>query len=82
MIVELDIRANVIGGARYTSNGCPGARMAIRTLAEFVIGRTIDQASRLEPTDLLVIGGELPEGQGHQYARAVEALQSALKEIQ
>lgn len=68
-----------IAAVDWESNGCPAAHKAAGGLALFLKGRTVEQASRIEPSDLLVLIGGLPDGKGHYADIAVGALQAALK---
>ena len=75
----LTILENRIVFATWESNGCPAAHKASNGLATFLRGRTLEQASKIDPDDLLVLIGGLPDGKGHYAAIAVEALRDALK---
>ncbi len=81
-VLEMDIDGDRIVATRFDSNGCASARRAAGGLAGFLVGRTLDQASRIEPSDLEVILGPLPDGHAHHYARAIDALNSALRSRQ
>lgn len=65
----------------WESNGCPAAHRAANGLADFLKGRTLEQASKIEPDDLLILIGGLPDGKGHYAKIAVDALTSALQHL-
>lgn len=62
----------------FDTNGCPAAQAAACGLAAFAKGRTLEQLSRLETADLILMIGGLPDGKGHYAQMAVEAVQKAL----
>ena len=79
MTLWLDVQAGRIARAAYKSNGCPAAMACGSMTCEIVRGRTVEEALRLEPEDLFVILGGLPEGKGECADHAIFALQDALK---
>ena len=79
--LQLSISGDRIAGATWESNGCPAAHKASNGLATFLRGRTLEQASRIEPNDLLILIGGLPDGKGQYATIAVDALQNALPSI-
>ena len=64
--------------ATYACNGCPSSIAASSMTATLLAGRTLEQAARHEPHDVLVVLGGLPEGKGYYADLAVEALRHAL----
>ena len=63
----------------YRTHGCPTSIASGSMLCDLVRGRTLEQASRLEASDLLIVLGELPPGKGHFAAMAVAAMNRALE---
>ena len=81
IILKLLIDGGRVTDCSFESNGCPAAHTAVGGLVAFLKGRTIEQASRLEANDLLILIGGLPDGKGYYASMAVEALQDALSNL-
>lgn len=81
VVLRLLVKHQTICDCSFETNGCPVAHLAVGGLATFLKDRRIDQASRLDPSDLLVLIGGLPEGKGYYADMAVEALKDALSKI-
>lgn len=77
--VWLRMPETVIEDARYKCNGCAAMIASASQAMELVVGRTTGEATRLEPHDLIVVLGGLPEGKEHCAERAVSALRKALQ---
>ncbi|MEQ1822911.1 MAG: iron-sulfur cluster assembly scaffold protein [Fimbriimonadaceae bacterium] len=75
---ELPPNAPKIEDAAYRSNGCFASIASASVVAEMLKGRTVEQALSLEPQDVNVLCGGLPEGKGYCAEMAVEAIQNAL----
>lgn len=72
----LSIEGETIKKVGYECNGCPSSIAASSMVAQLATGRSLQQLSLLEPSDLLLILGGLPEGK-EQYAElAVQALKN------
>jgi len=80
MTLWLGLEGDRIAQAAYKSNGCPSAMACGSMTCEIVRGRTVAEALRLEPQDLILILGGLPEGKGECAERAIIALRDALKQ--
>lgn len=74
----LIIKDGTIVRSGYECNGCPSSIAASSAVAEIITGRTVEQARQLEPHDIILLLGGLPEGKGYYADLAVQALQSAL----
>lgn len=74
----LEVHADKIVRAAYVSNGCPSSIACGSMVAQVVIGRTVEEASRLEPSDLKLLLDGLPEGKEYCAEMAVTALRQAL----
>ena len=66
--------------AAYRTHGCMWSVACASVLAQLVTGRTTDQARLVEPRDIDLILGGLPEGKGEYAEMSVEALRRALGE--
>lgn len=64
--------------ASFESNGCPSMIASSSQIAELVAGKSVSMAALIEPRDLLLILGGLPEGKEACADRAVNALRKAL----
>lgn len=81
IVLELTFQNGRIASVAVDSNGCPAAIECSRLAARLVFNRTREEASGLEPSDLLLILREF-QGPKERYApMAVEALQNALRQL-
>ena len=78
VILRLSVHGNTIVDCSFESNGCPAAHTAVGGLVAFIKGRKLEQAALLDPEDLLVLIGGLPDGKGYYATMAIEALRDAL----
>ena len=78
IVVTVSLTGQRIEDLTFETNGCPAATAAACGLTTFLKGREVSQALSLEPRDLLLLIGGLPEGKGYYAAMAVEALRKAL----
>jgi NifU-like protein involved in Fe-S cluster formation len=79
MTLWLQVVEGRIERAAYATFGCPSAIASGSMVAQIVTGRTIEQALRLDPEDVVLLLGGLPEGKGHLAEMAVNALRDALE---
>ena len=79
MTLWLVVADGRIEQAAYQTYGCPSAVACASMTAELVKGRTLEEALRLDPGDLIVVLGGLPEGKGECARMAVSALRDALQ---
>jgi len=63
--VWLKIEGGRIVRAAQQTNGCPAQIASASLTAQLITGRTVEQAKRIEPKDILTILGGLPEGKEH-----------------
>ena len=77
--IWLRIKDGSITDASFECNGCPSMIAASSQITELIVGRTVSQAGLIEPRDLLLILGGLPEGKEVCADRATRALHTALK---
>jgi nitrogen fixation protein NifU and related proteins len=78
--IWLKIEGGRILKATQQTNGCPAQIASASFTAQIISGRTIQQALKLEPGDLLLALGGLPEGKEHCPEMVVKALRNALGE--
>lgn len=76
----LKVEGGKILKASYETNGCPSSIACASMLCELAMGRELDKMKLLEPEELILILGGLPEGK-ESYARlAIDAIRSAQEE--
>ena len=76
--IWLRIVDEAIEEASFECNGCPSMIASASQISELVTGRTVSKAMLMEPHDLLLILGGLPEGKEACADRTVHALKKAL----
>lgn len=74
----LDVQGEQIARASYETYGCPAVVACGSVLCEVITGKSTEVARKIDPQDLTVLLGGLPEGKGHCPELAIEALHSAL----
>jgi NifU-like protein involved in Fe-S cluster formation len=75
--LTLDSEGHRITAAAYQANGCPSSIACGSIVAQVLQGRTVEEALRLEPHDINLLLGGLPEGKEYCAEMAVKALRSA-----
>ncbi|RYG47564.1 hypothetical protein EON79_06985 [bacterium] len=70
----LRVEGQTVRRAGYECNGCPSSIAAASMAAGLATGRTLSQIALLEPCDLLLLLGGLPEGKEEYADLAVQAL--------
>ena len=75
----LNLSDGTILSASYATYGCPSAVACASLTCELLRGRNVDQAMLLEPKDLMLLLGGLPEGKEHCAKMAVDALRHAIR---
>lgn len=73
----LVLEKNIITRVGYECNGCPSSVASASMLAQVATGRSLERLSLMEPNDLMLILGGLPEGKEYYADLAIEALRSA-----
>jgi len=80
MALRLDDRRR-ISECRFTAYGCGSAVAAASVLTEMAQGRTISEAARIQPEDVVSYLGGLPEHKSHcsqlSYTAFIEAVRAA-----
>ncbi|MBI1331447.1 MAG: hypothetical protein GC165_01055 [Armatimonadetes bacterium] len=66
--------------ASYDTNGCPSSVGCSSALCELAMGRTMEKMKLLEPKELELYLGGLPEGKGYYADLAVQAMRNAMEE--
>jgi hypothetical protein len=79
IVLHLEIDENKIGDGRFESNGCPAAHKAACAVLTVVKGREPSRVALLEPRDLELLAGPLPEGKEMYYDLALAALRECVE---
>lgn len=77
--IWLKTDGNQIIKATYDTNGCPSSIGCSSALCELAIGRDMDKLKSLEPRELEIFLGGLPEGKGYYAALAIQAIRDAME---
>jgi nitrogen fixation protein NifU and related proteins len=82
MTLFLQSKNSHIEKASFTTVGCGAAIAAGSLLTEMLKGKTIDEANKISPQTLVEALGGLPKIKLHCPDLAIEALHSALKNLE
>jgi nitrogen fixation protein NifU and related proteins len=77
--IWVQLEGETVSRAAYRTYGCPACIACASQLVELIIGRDQKKIVSLEPTDLILLLGGLPEGKEHCPQMAVQALRAALE---
>jgi len=67
--------------AAYQTHGCIWSIACASVLVQLVIGRNVAQAQLIEPRDIELVLGGIPEGKGEYAEMSVKALRKAIGEL-
>ena len=76
--LTLDLESDIILACRPEANGCLWAIAIAEACAKLATHRPIEKALLIEPRDLELQVGGLPDGKGHYAEMAISALRAAL----
>jgi nitrogen fixation NifU-like protein len=79
--LTLKTAANRIAEARFKAKGCVPTMACGSALTELLIGKTLEEASKLQREDVIAKVGSLPQASTHAAHLAIEALSAALRQI-
>jgi len=79
LLLWLEVKEEKIICASYETYGCPAAIACGSAVAEWVIGKSLQEADLITEKALISLLHGLPEGKEHCPQLAVNALQSALR---
>jgi NifU-like protein involved in Fe-S cluster formation len=74
------IENGIVQQCHYATHGCIWSIACAGACAQFATGRTTDKARLIEPHDIELILGGIPDGKGDCATMVVKALQSAIGE--
>lgn len=72
------VEQGVILRAGYECNGCPSSIAAASMTSQLATGRPLERLALLEPSDLILLLGGLPEGKEYYAKLAVQAIRNAI----
>lgn len=75
--LTLLVKEGVVADARVKTFGCAAAIAASSALTELLIGRTVDEARKIQNSDVVTLLGGLPEGKVRCSVVAEDALKAA-----
>ncbi len=78
MELYLNIKDNKIKKAKFQTFGCAAAIATSSILTELIIGKTVDEAYKLEPKDIDQSLGGLPNIKKHCADLSIESLKKAI----
>lgn len=76
--ITVQVSDGRVARALFRTFGCTAAIASASALTELATGRTVDEAARLEPADVLRVLGGLPQRKEACALMAVGALRAAL----
>ncbi|MDD5331600.1 MAG: iron-sulfur cluster assembly scaffold protein [Candidatus Nanoarchaeia archaeon] len=81
MKVFIKVKNNKITDAKFKTFGCAAAIAASDALCELAIGKTLEQALKIEKNDIIkLLGGDVPAIKHHCSILGVETLHKAIEE--
>ena len=78
---SLRVEQGIITHARFRARGCVASVACASRLTETVVGKTSQQAQRLNSEALVESLGGLPMGSAHASQLAIDALGAALRQL-
>ena len=82
MLLILKLEDNRILDAQFQTYPCPVSHTCGNWVAEWVTGKTPEEAAGLQSGDIVAGVGRMPLGREHCPSLAINALQDALRQIQ
>jgi len=79
--LSLKVSGDRIADIRFKAKGCVPSMACGSALTELALGKTISEARRLKPEELIAAVGGVPPASTHAAQLALDALSTALNQI-
>jgi nitrogen fixation NifU-like protein len=77
--LTLKVDGRRISEARFKAKGCVASIACASAMTEHVVGKTLNEAGKLQRQDVIAAVGGLPQASTHAAQLAIDALSAALK---
>jgi len=79
--LSVKVKEGRVAEIRFQAKGCVPAMACGSALTDLVRGKSVTEASRLQPEDVVKAVGGLPQASGHAGYLAIDALSAVLKQV-
>jgi nitrogen fixation protein NifU and related proteins len=79
--LTLKIEGGLIADIKFRAKGCVPAMACGSAITELVKGKSIAEARKLQPGNVVDVVGGVPDASSHATHLAVDALKAALKQV-
>ncbi|MCU1309827.1 MAG: iscU 2 [Candidatus Angelobacter sp.] len=81
MQLSLKIEGGVITSTRFRTRGCVASIACSSMITELIQGKSLDEARKIDPQQLVEALGGLPRESQHASHLAIDALAAALRKL-
>ncbi len=82
MYIKVDKKDNTIRECRWSTFGCASAIASTSILSEMVIGKSLEEAKKITPSDIVKALGGLPDRKVHCSVLGDQALRKAIEDYE